>query len=72
MHHEPIWRGMIKRRGSHVVTHPLANLYADILDAINWTSPQLHDSILAFDRFPDTLENGLQRQAQEIEALLAL
>lgn len=72
MHHEPIWRGMTVRQQRERPTFALTDLYPDIIDAIGWTSPRLRDSIVAFDRFPDTLANGLARQIREIEALLGI
>ena len=71
MHHEPIWRGMTLRQQRRL-TFTLADLYADIIDAIGWASPRLRDSIVAFDRFPDTLANGLPRQIRKIEVFLGI
>jgi hypothetical protein len=62
-HHEPIWQGMTLLGKP---TLPLADLYADALDAIGWVSPELQASIVAYDRFPDTLQNGLVAQEKAI------
>jgi hypothetical protein len=67
MHHEPIWLGMTLRNGR---TFPLADLYTDSIEAMSWTSPRLRASIAAFDRFSNTLNNGLARQITEIETFL--
>ena len=72
MHHEPIWQGMTVRRQQKTATFALTALYADILDAIGWTSPRLRDSVVAFDRFPETVTNGLVTQAKEIENFLGI
>lgn len=72
MHHEPIWNGMTVRRQQQTTTYPLADLYNDIIDVIGWTSPRLRDSIIAYDRFPETLRNGPATHVAEIEAFLGL
>ena len=72
MHHEPIFNGMTVRRQNRTTTYALVDLYDDIVHAIGWTSPRLRDSIVAFDRFPDTLANGIPTQIAEIEAFLGL
>lgn len=68
-HHEPIWQGMTLRSGT---TFPLADLYADALDAIGWVSPELRSSIVAFDRFPATLQSGLAAQKEAIKRHLGI
>jgi hypothetical protein len=68
-HHEPIWRGMILRSGQQFT---LQALYDDILESIGWTSPRLRDSVVAFDRFPNTLANGMVEQINEIETFLGI
>jgi hypothetical protein len=70
MHHEPIWNGMTLRQQQRTVTISLSDLYDDILDAIGWSSPRLCDSVMAFDRFPETLATGLPGQAKAIETFL--
>ena len=72
MHHEPIWQGMTLRKQQKTTTVALSALYADIIDAIGWTSPRLRDSVVAFDRFPDTLTNGMVTQVKEIENFLGI
>lgn len=72
MHHEPIWNGMIVRRQRKTTSYPLAELYADIINVITWTSPRLRDSIVAYDRFPATLMHGHAVQIAEIEAFLGI
>jgi hypothetical protein len=72
MHHEPIFNGMTVRMQNRTTTYALADLYDDIVDSIGWTSPRLRDSIVAFDRFPNTLANGIPTQIAEIEAFLGL
>lgn len=64
-HHEPIWQGVRLNRGQPLVT--LARMYADIVEAIGWVSPTLRDSVNAFDRFPDTLQNGQVTIAAQIK-----
>lgn len=68
-HHEPIWRGMTLRDGR---TFPLADLYADLLDAISWVSPMLRNSVAAYDRFPDTLAKGFTEQEDRIKQYLGI
>lgn len=72
MHHEPIWRGMAVRDRHSTTMYPLADLYDDILDAIGWTSPRLRDSVLALDRFPQTLRDGPGAYKSEIETFLQI
>ncbi|CAA9538364.1 MAG: hypothetical protein AVDCRST_MAG59-563 [uncultured Thermomicrobiales bacterium] len=63
-HHEPVWQGMKLRDGR---SFPLANLYADILDAIGCVSPALRDSVVAYDPFPITLHNGFADHERKIK-----
>ena len=72
MHHEPIWNGMTIRRQNRTMTFALADLHADILDAIGWTSPRLRDSILAFDHFPNKLRAGQAALTAEVAAFLGI
>jgi hypothetical protein len=69
-HHEPIWRGVTLNLNQPLV--PLAQLYADIIDAIGWVSPILQASVQAFDRFPETLQNGQATIETEIKQHLQI
>jgi hypothetical protein len=72
MHHEPIWRGMVVRDQHSTTMYPLTDLYDDILDAIGWTSPRLRDSVLALDRFPNTLGEGPAAYRADIDDFLRI
>ena len=54
-HHEPIWRGL-RLQSRQLI--PLADLHADVIDAIGWVNPTLQTTVVAFDRFPNALNNG--------------
>lgn len=68
-HHEPIWKGMTSQSGRHVA---LPVLDAHILEAIGWMSPRLRDSVIAYDRFPETLVQGEASQRQQILDFLGI
>ena len=71
-HHEPIWKGMMVRRGQKHVTFTLADLYTDALDATGWVSSELRESVAAYDRFPDTLATGRADQEARIKTYLGI
>ena len=54
-HHEPIWRGVTLQNRSTIT---LAQIHADIVEAIGWVSPTLRDSVVGLGRFPHTLRCG--------------
>lgn len=68
-HHEPIWRGMTLRHGA---SFALADLYANTLDAIGRVSPELQSSVVAYDRFPETLQTGVATQEAAIKRHLGI
>jgi len=56
MHYEPIWR---RTR--------LADDHANILEALNWISPAMHDTIAMCDRFPVVQDGGRADMQQRIQ-----
>ena len=61
MHAEPVWN-----RAS------LQQEQNDILEAVGWISPELHDTIGRFDRFPAVYLTGRAAIAAEIRAYLGI
>ncbi|MDQ3781084.1 MAG: hypothetical protein M3354_11155 [Chloroflexota bacterium] len=61
-HYEPIWSGIYLPNGRQM---HLADLHADIIDAIGWVNPTLQEAVAAVDRFPAMLQEG--RNAIELQ-----
>lgn len=55
-HHEPIWRGWLDRSTGRFT--PVTQQHADVLEAIQWMSAALHDTVARLDRFPQVYTAG--------------
>ena len=66
-HHEPIWRGWYDR--SSGIRTSLDDEYSMILEALAWLSPELRDTVVKMDRFPEVYRAGFAPFRMMLEQL---